>query len=410
MNEQQLRHVITQMLITEDQYSGASGRLYKAFIEPFVDVAKGVAIAGQSILNSLKLIFDTLTTISPKKLVKARDNYNKRKNVLDREWEPLLKKARDAIQDSDLGLVSFALAPNIFFGMQLVKFGAKAPETVAEYMKKAGWEIPLSSWLEKTPSEKSERERSAARESDKKGVLGALRTLFFGESISYEDKQLVTEANDEETEGLTSNNFKEQLEAYFQETGFDKKLEELATEFINAKRDHANELLESANIQITLLKEFATAKDLAEFEKVLEKAKSNGLEVEEIEKKILELKSSLEKKSQELKTDKKFKDDIAKSAGDEAVSDADIETAAKSASEKAANNSFEELRKSVDESLQSSFEKLKDQIHEELTDDLPEENSPLYKIYTSTEKGKELMAVINTALASISPSSQVKSE
>ena len=96
MNEQQLRHVITQMLITEDQYSGASGRLYKAFIEPFVDVAKGVAIAGQSILNSLKLIFDTLTTISPKKLVKARDNYNKRKNVLDREWEPLLKKARES--------------------------------------------------------------------------------------------------------------------------------------------------------------------------------------------------------------------------------------------------------------------------------------------------------------------------
>ena len=45
--------------------------LYSTFIQPFKDVVDAAALTGQDILNAVRLQFDLLFTLSPKKMAEA---------------------------------------------------------------------------------------------------------------------------------------------------------------------------------------------------------------------------------------------------------------------------------------------------------------------------------------------------
>lgn len=424
MNEQQLRNVIRQVIREQRDMKGVSllreygdesgGKLYKAFVAPFVDVAKAAKLTSQDLLNSFKLIFKTLITISPEKLVKARGEYEKTRDSLEKEWAPIMKKVDEAIADSDFGLVSFAVAPNLFFGYQIGKFAMNAPTTVIDYFDQAGWEVPLADWLRKTGTGSESGRGGGSRgggraDSDSGGVGTKIRKFFFGESIESDDN-LITEADDEvkdknKPEKLSKSNIGTEINKYFRETGFDKSLDELANQIIAAKESHAKQLIAASQEQIDTLKSFANAKDLPEFEKALQSAKSSGADVDAIQKKMDELKSDLAKKTADLKGDKKFKEDIAKKAKDKKITDSDISKAADDAAEEAANQALQELKTSISGSLKEAFDSMKKQVREELMKDMPNEKEPLYKTIMSTSTAKKLMSVIDSAVNSIGAAS-----
>lgn len=431
MNEQQLRNVIRQVIREQKAtrhetllreydddyydyygggYSGGGGKLYKAFVFPIVDeVGKALKLTSQDFLNSFKLIFKTLITISPKKLADARKEYTTTRDSLSKEWDPLMKKARASVEDSDFGIATFALAPNLFFGYQIGKFAIDAPETIIDYFDRAGWEVPMKDLLGRAAVETDVDRIGSGRGSDRSGESGSvgdkIRIFFFGESAS-KDGDLLSEADDSSTAKpvkITGKNINVELNKYFEKTGFDKQLDELASQMIVAKKKHAEQLLSAAKNQIDTLKSlaFSAAKDLGEFEEALSSAKSSGADIDAIQKKINELKQDLEKKSLDLKKDKKFKEDIVKKSGKKDMTDDDIAKAADNAAIEASKQALGQIKESLKASIDKAPSVMKKQIRDELMEDMPDEKSAYYKAVMSSAKGKEMMDVINDAVDAV---------
>ncbi len=415
MNEQQLRHVIRQVIreTADPTLLREENTLYKAFVEPFVDVAKAVKLTSQDVLNTFKLVFKTLITISPEKLVEAREDYEDVKQDLDREWEPILESARGAIEKSDFGIAAFAMAPNLFFGYKIGEFALNAPSTVAEYFEEAGFDVPLKKFIDTTTSEEdverrfSREEISSRRdERDDDGVLDKLRIFFFGESIARKDN-LINEEKDEEKDKdkgrksktkLSSKNIEKEIEKYFKEMGMDKTLNSLGEKMLAAKKKQADALKAAAGQQIEALKSFSQAESIEQFDAAVKAAAKSGADVAAVQQKIDQLKKDLEKKVQDLQKDDKFKQSIKKQAGGKEVSDDQIADAAKKSANDVANQAIAEMKKEISSSLQKAMGEMKKQILDELSEGLPPANDPLYSKVMSTPMGKKLKAILDDSV------------
>jgi hypothetical protein len=445
MNESQLRKIIAQQLREEvnatskstlieyydqDDYGsrGSSNVLYKIFLSPMVDVLKATQLASQDILNSLKLIFKSLIILSPKKLVEARKDYEKTKESLDREWAPLIKKVESTVEGSGLDLVTFAVAPSVYMGYQFGKFAVNAPSTVADYFEKAGFDVPLGTWLkdiddydygdgkdydtgsdDRSSRRRSTSSRATSSASESPGILDRLRIFFLGETAAHSDDLILEVSKDEDnskSSKLSKKNIESEIEKYFRETGFNKQLDKLAEDVIRAKQAHADKLLTASREQVSILKSFAKANNIEEFESAIKNAKSKGAEVEQIQKKIEALKADLQKKSAELKNDKSFKEKVQKSAKGKKISDDDIAKAADSAALEASKSAIAQLKQNVKESLDQSFDEIKKQIRAELSEDIPQKDSPLYSAFSNSNNGQRLLSIIDKAVNSIGPTSE----
>ena len=437
MNESQLRKIIAQQLREElsddlsktlveyyddygDSSSGSKNVLYKIFVSPMTNVLKATKLASQDILNSFKLVFTTLVSLSPKKLVKAREEYNATKKSLNSEWAPLMKRVGEVFESTDFNVVTFSMAPNIFFGYHLAKFAASdAPATVSDFFERVGFDIPLKKWfddiddttIENTPRRGSGSSGSGSRASsgdESPGILDRLRIFFLGES-SLNDHELMLEAEDNKNSnqsGLNKKNIAPEIQKYFEKTGFDKTLDKLADDVINSKQAHANKLLEASREQVAILKSFASANSLEEFDSALDRAKSKGAEVDKIRQKIDALKADLQKKADEMKNDKSFKQKLQKSLKDKKISDDDVNSEVEKAMLAVSKNAINQIKNSVKDSLQQSFTEIKNQIREELSSDLPTKDSPVYTSFSNSKNGQKLLAIIDKAVNSLGPTSE----
>ena len=399
MDERQLRHVIRQIIkespetvILREYGEDYSGALYKAFIEPFVDVAKSAKLFSQDSLNILKMTLRTLTTLSPKKMVKARDDYNKAKEVLQKEWDPILKSASESIKGSDLGVVTFALAPTVFFGLQLGKFAGKAPASMSDYLSKAGWNIPF---LDKIRGVGVEAEKRADREEARRakdqegGILKSLRVFFMGESVDA--RPLILEAD----EDITRQNFKAKLDEYM-----GSSLEDLTNAAISAKEQHGDDLKQAALEQINMLRGFRDAQSIEDFENAVKDAQTSGFDISDLDDQITKLKEDMSKKAKLLRADPEFISSLKKSADDD-ISDKDIDTAAAKVARDGATAAYDALKQSLDPLVEEASDSLRSQIEEELTADLPEKGTPLYNMLVKTAGGKRLLDTIEKVLDSV---------
>lgn len=433
MNEQQLRHVIRQVIreTADPTLLREENRLYTAFVTPFLDVAKAVKLTSQDVLNTFKLVFKTLTTISPEKLVDAREDYLETRKSLESEWRPILESAKTAIENSDFGIAAFAMAPNLFFGYQLGKFAKNVPGNIVDYFDEAGWNVPLKKFLGSTPDEDKIRSmfddmfssdgddsRSSTRSSrgkETRGISDRLRIFFFGESVFNSSDKLIIEdnslergsksENDEQkstlAKRLTSKNIDNQLTMYFKATGMDKSLNELAEKILEAKRNHAESLRSIAGQQINALKSFSNAKTIEEFDTAVKESAKSGADVAAIQEKLVKLKKDLEKKVADLKQDDKFKKEMKRKAKGKEVSDEDIDAAAQKSAKEVADKAIEDLKKEIASSLQNAMSEMKKQIIKELSDGLPDQSDPLYTRIMSTPMGKRLQAILNDATAGL---------
>jgi len=418
MNEQQLRSVIRQILkenqvsaeilqeyggMTTSEYRG----LMKYLTDPFKDVARAFALTGQDILNSLGLMFDTLTTLSPAKLKKARVEYQKRNAEIGRKWAPIMAAADEALSKSDLSLILFALNPAEVIGFRMGKAAFKTVKNIPSYLSEAGWEIPLLGALG-IVAPKGEKNRESKKDSNpekKKPLRVRLNKIFYGssddfygdyggygESISHSEN--IIKEEDEKNEKLTPQNFSEQLQDYLSAVGLDVELEKLYDSLYDSKKMQVDEVMKDVNDQLEILKKFSNAKSFTDFDDIIKVAKSKNIDVSVLEKKLSDLKKGLEKKAADLR--KKLETDQTKKMSADQIDDA-----VKEAANKATSEALEELVASSKETLEKSLVEMRNQVEETLTADWPDDKSEARAQLSKTSQGKKYLELIDGALNSI---------
>ena len=60
-NIRRMHRRVVKKILSEQEHT-----LYSTFVQPFTDVVDAVGLAGQDILNTLRLSFDLIFTLSPK--------------------------------------------------------------------------------------------------------------------------------------------------------------------------------------------------------------------------------------------------------------------------------------------------------------------------------------------------------
>ena len=434
MNEQKLRSVIRQALNEttvshrralheyDDDYGGGSGgdsggALYKAFVSPFVDVAKSANLFTKDVLNILGFAFKTLITFSPKKLREAREKYTTRRDKIAQEWKPLMNKAKASIDNADVGLMAMVFAPNVYFGVLGSKIAGAGIDTADEYLqamglkqyvssKSASLENKLENWLE---SEERERNREQGTR-DREGLGPRLRMFFFGEAAWHQGSVLTEAEADADKKDITDKkqsagatfDYNQTAQKLFGEGGplsdlFAKAQEEM----LAAKKEQVDELVGTANIIVGGLLEISRAKSIEDFEgalgllsdQLVQRGDKEVVDLDPINKAIQGLKSEMQKKYDEVVKGKA-------SPAPKGADKGDIETVAKRASQEAFEAAACELRKMASDAASEAAKNYKQTISSELVSDLPTKG-PMAAALESSKSGQALIALIKKAVDSI---------
>lgn len=389
------------------------GQLFKAFVEPFVDVAKSAKLFGQDVLNSLRLAFDTLTTFSPAKLRAARDEYKGRRDKIAREWQPLMAKAGESLQNADVALAAMVFAPSLFFGAQALKVGGKAPRTVADYLEGAGWKVPIlgalassggsrggkgfeekfESWLadQETASKRAEAERGRS------GIAGRLRVFFFGEA-AWQQGPLLTEVEGDDAQGMSRPELAAALDEMVRDF-LEPALAGAQEEMLVAKREQAAALVATANAVIGGLRSLAQADSPQGFEEALGKLESGlatagveDVDLDPVRDAVRSLKVSMERAHEKVKG--------AQGPAPRGSKPEDIEAVAKQASRQAFEQAAGELRKMADEAASVAVKNYRDAIARELAADIPLKGQVAQGI-AGSESGARVFEIIKGAVDAI---------
>ena len=408
MNEQQLRSVIRQILSETSarsdivlEYGGMTTSEYRGLLkhltEPFKDVARAAALTGQDVLNALSLTFDTLTTLSPAKLKKAREDYRKRNDKLLSRWQPIMAASDAAIANSDLGIVLFAMDPAMFLGAKLGQAGLEAITNVPEYLEQAGWEIPLlkTMGITSTSSGRTGKSDNSDKNVNKTVDLHKrLRKVFYGSGDDYgystqesirRSSRLLSE-KDENKKPLDI----DQLRLYLNSAGISSEAEEVYEQLYDARKEQINQILQGAKDQIDVLKNFSEAKSFESLDNIINVAKQkevNPEAVSAVENKISKLKLELKKKSEAVRSDLEKKK----------IPKEDVEAAANNAYLEVLN----ELKKETQPLINDALTKMRSQVEAELTADWPEDKAAARTMLLKTPNGKKYLKLIDDALNSI---------
>ena len=391
------------------------GQLFKAFVEPFVDVAKSAKLFSQDVLNVLKLGFDTLNPLNftPASLRKARDKYKDRRDKIAREWEPLMKKASESMQNTDFALAAMVFAPNLFFGAQSVKAIAKAPRSVADYLETAGIRLPLLSAFASSGGSKTggtledklealEKKYDAelkrqATERDRSTIAGRLRVFFFGEA-AWQQGPLLTEAEGEEAPEMSRKVLGDALDELVKDI-LAPALAGVQEEMLAAKKEQAEALVTTANAVIGGLRSLAQANSPQGFEEALQKMEAGlaavgaeDIDLGPVREAVQSLKGSMEQAYEKAKGDQ--------GPAPEGSKPEDIEAVAKRASEQAFEQAAGELRKMAAEAAQTAKKGYLEKTAEELTSDIPLKG-PAAKGLAGSEAGAEMLELIKGAVDAI---------
>jgi len=408
MNEQQLRSVIRQILSETSarsdivlEYGGMTTSEYRGLLkhltEPFKDVARAAALTGQDVLNALSLTFDTLTTLSPAKLKKAREDYRKRNDKLLSRWQPIMAASDAAIANSDLGIVLFAMDPAMFLGAKLGQAGLEAITNVPEYLEQAGWEIPLLKTMGITSTSSGRTGKSANSDKNVNKTVDLhkrLRKVFYGSGDDYgystqesirRSSRLLSE-KDENKKPLDI----DQLRLYLNSAGISSEAEEVYEQLYDARKEQINQILQGAKDQIDVLKNFSEAKSFESLDNIINVAKQkevNPEAVSAVENKISKLKLELKKKSEAVRSDLEKKK----------IPKEDVEAAANNAYLEVLN----ELKKETQPLINDALTKMRSQVEAELTADWPEDKAAARTMLLKTPNGKKYLKLIDDALNSI---------
>jgi len=364
--------------------------LYTTFIQPFTDVIDAAKLTGQDILNSLRLSFDLLTTLSHKKREAAINKFDKRKAKIEEKWKPITDRNMAAMANADLDVIALVFFPAAFITSEAAAATWKSAGSMHDYLVDSGWRIPLVSTILGRPADDigpgSGKDRDKTTHEDpaekKKSLLGRLAGLFYIEG-SWHAGDLITEQDEENPK--KEPDFKKAITKYFEETGLTTEFEKSAKELLNAQNELMDDILEDALPRLKLLSTLTQTANIDEFIEAIDNARSEiDLKATGMDK----IKQDMEESATKLMQSEEFKKQIADELGinppakegdDQTGTDTSAEIPQDKLEDAAKNVAFANAKQNFDEKLRSGKNKLKEEALQ-----LVEEQSP----------NKESMAMI----------------
>lgn len=299
-----IEHGKSRTLVTEGRVDYSHSSLYKFFVAPYKDVFKAVRLSLMDIGNSVRLVLSSLyasITRDKKWMIEAKMGFNERRQEINREWEPILERARDAIGGTDPIFRMALLGPSAFFTIEGLGLGLLAGKTAAEALSGTGWERLTNNFRtnlsgEETLNKLRYRQREDIRQDKefKKEIidkLSKLEQLFFGKSLTFNAAQetekknesrenplsilIVEKKKEEDKEGKRETSPQDAVKIWADGTGLTASLDKTALNF--SKEISSFEIIrESALKRAELMIEAASAESFEKFIEISKKINQAG--------------------------------------------------------------------------------------------------------------------------------------
>jgi len=342
--------------------------LYSTFVQPFTDVVDAVGLTGQDILNTLRLSFDLIFTLSPKKMQEAHASFDQKSEKINAKWAPIMERTDEALANSDLNLFALVMAPEIFLASEALAAGYQAAESMNSYLADSGWKIPFASAiLGYTPDSGGGSSSGASGGGDGQSLLGKLTSLFGIES-AWHKGQLILE-KDESQKPEKEPDFKKAMKQYLKETGLTKQFEADAKELLEIQEEFVQDVLDAALPNLALINDLTQSTDIETFTKAITDAEQAGLDLQAAG--LDKVKAGVDDAAQKLAQSDEFRTQVAEESGkninekSEELTDKEVEDAAKTVA-------FVNAKKDFDEQAMQGKEKLKAAALEELQSNTPD--------------------------------------
>ena len=389
--KQRIRKIHRQV-VTEARLLNEEESLYSVFVQPFVDVVDAAKLSGQDILNVASLYFDLLVTLDPRKMKEAMVEFDKNKATLDKKWEPILERNREALTSGDADLIAMVLAPGYFVASEAgLRVWGAVPD-IYGYLGETGWRLPLAAAI----MGGKPKEPKEPKDGKEKGILDKLKDLFYlGEGIVLSSDNIILEqdAPDEQKPSL-----EKAFQEYLEQTGLDQNLEDTGKELVDLYKTLLSDIADPLLAKFQVAADLAAAVDSEQFMAALESASKQGIDLETagLDTVLSQIKQDAEKLAQSEEFRKKIAGVKTKTEADEAtesppqVTDQEALKAAEKVVFVQAKQKFDEKY----EQMQAKKEKIKQQVLQALNEKLPNESS--VKALKTTEAGREFLEQIVT--------------
>jgi hypothetical protein len=391
--KQRIRKIHRQV-VTEARLLNEEESLYSVFVQPFVDVVDAAKLSGQDILNVASLYFDLLVTLDPRKMKKAMEEFDKNKATLDKKWEPILERNREALASGDADLIAMVLAPGYFVASEAgLRVWGAVPD-IYGYLGETGWRLPFAAAIMGGKPEAPPKDKDKGGK--EKGILDKLKDLFYlGEGIVLSSDNIILEqdAPDEQKPSL-----EKAFQEYLEQTGLDQDLEDTGKELVDLYKTLLSDIADPLLAKFQVAADLAAAVDSEQFMAALESASKQGIDLETagLDTVLSQIKQDAEKLAQSEEFRKKIAGVKTKTEADEAtesppqVTDQEALKAAEKVVFVKAKQKFDEKY----EQMQAKKEKIKQQVLQALNEKLPNESS--VKALKTTEAGREFLEQIIT--------------
>lgn len=399
------------ILVEEGRLLKEDEALYNTFVAPFTDVLKATALAGQDILNAIRLNVEMLVTLDPDKMDKVLAEYDKRHEAIAAKWKPLMDATDAALTAGDAGLVAFVLAPQMYLGAKLGKAAYEKTGDIYQYLDEAGMTIPLMGML---PNFKPPRETTASGGTTAgggespgllgtaKGVLKGLADMFFiahhAPSGPLLSENLLIEAEEEEKpKKKGTGNFEEDLAKFFEDTGLDEEFEKSTKEMIDAKKDYIDQVMEVATLQLEAIALLGQADSIEKFNEALKKFEEVGVDVQASGADKVE--AEVEKAAKELASSEEFLKTTAEEGNSKTKEGEPPEISEQEAMEAARKVAFNNAKQNLQKQLVEGIDKLKKSTLEALTKDSPTKEE--MAIIKNSDAGKDYTKMLEDAKSEV---------
>ena len=250
-----------------DPYYASSG-LFSAIGSAMGDIFKSLKLSAMDISNELRFLGEKfLYRNNPAKLKASGDGYNRKRDKILKEWEPIVKNSMDALKNAD-PFLTVALAPAAFLATKGIQTAITAGKTATEIIAAEDWES-LRAKINKFQTGTAENPQAGVemgigaihdQMAQQNNLLMQLNNLFMGresgavtaakvaggdlsETDLYEQDDQESEKEAPKKDKITDP--KEWLSSFFEMTGIDEQFTDAAAEALEQKTELMNEMLDS---------------------------------------------------------------------------------------------------------------------------------------------------------------------
>ena len=374
----------------------ATTGLFKVIGDALGDIFKSLKLSAMDISNELKFLGSQLLFLgNPARLKKSKDNYNRKRDKILSEWEPIVKKNMDALKNAD-ALLTLSLAPSLYLATQGVRAGVAAGKTAAEIIAAEDWQS-IRSKINKfgtstpdNPNAGTELGIGAVYDQMKQqgNILAQLNDLFTSQSKKAKNESRILE-QDDKSEKIDDP--EEWLATLFELTGINLEFSDTANKILENKIEMMSEmipLINSANAVSRVVK----SDNLEDFEKLISEI-SNQQEIPrdtlENLKKIVE---EIENQAKQVATSEEFANELSSSLEVEldTLSQDDLLNAAKKAV-------FQQAKSNFDKNQQKPLKDATEEIEETKKDlQLDKETLNLIKTRKDLPNASEFLKVYDS--------------